>query len=263
MLYFTLLSLYFIQSVLAIALGSNVRQQGACYITGNEIIEFNFTLDIAGSLSTTESLSTHGGVFLGQESSVVQTTSLLGDSTIVSPPASTTRASLSDLSTPSSSPSQYVFNSQSAENVAVYFGQTAATSSSSLAKQCANPNVDIAILAFVVSRNYSGGLYPGVNFGAACGGRTALMEEEAPGLLSCPELATDINTCQTMYGKKVLLSIGGGGQSIIFNSASDATDFANILWDIFGPPGHAETDLRPFGGVSIDGFDIGKMFHCA
>jgi hypothetical protein len=225
MLYFTILSrINFIQSVLVIALASDVRQRGVCYITGNEIIEFNLTLDIARSLSTTESLSTHRGVFLRQESSVVQTTSLLGDSTIVSPPASTTQASLSDLSTPSSSPSQYVFNSQSAENVAVYFGQTAATSSSSLAKQCANPNVDIAILVFVVSRNHSGGLSPGVNFGAACGGQTALMEEEAPALLSCPELATDINTCQTMYGKKVLLSIGGGGQSIIFNSASDATD---------------------------------------
>jgi hypothetical protein len=51
--------------------------------------------------------------------------------------------------------------------VAVYFGQTAAISGTSLAKQCADPNVDIVILAFVVSRNDSGGSYPGVNFGAA------------------------------------------------------------------------------------------------
>jgi hypothetical protein len=153
-----------------------------------------------------------------------------------------------------------VFNSESAENVAVYFGQTTATGSSSLAKQCADPNIDIVILAFVVSRNASGGLYPGVNFGAACGGQTPLMEEEAPGLLFCSELATDIDTCQTTYGKKVLLSIGGGGQSIIFNLESDASAFGGVLWDLFGPPGNVDINLRPFGDVSVDGFDIGEVF---
>jgi chitinase len=152
-----------------------------------------------------------------------------------------------------------VFNSHSTENVAVYFGQTAATSGTSLAKQCADPNIDIVILAFVVSRNYSGGPYPGVNFGAACGGQTSLMKEEAPGLLSCPDLAADIDTCQTTYGKKVLLSIGGGGQSIIFNTASDASAFGGVIWDLFGPMGNIDADLRPFGDVSIDGFDIGRL----
>ena len=146
--------------------------------------------------------------------------------------------------------------------MAVYFGQTDATGTTTLAKQCADQNIDIVILAFVVSRNDSGGLYPGVNFGAACGGRTPLMEEEAPGLLSCSELAVDIDTCQMTYGKKVLLSIGGGGQSIIFNAASDASLFGSILWDLFGPPGNVDINLRPFGNVSIDGFDIGRHLAC-
>ena len=140
----------------------------------------------------------------------------------------------------------------------MYFGQTNATSTTTLAKQCADQNIDIVILAFVVSRNDSGGLYLGVNFGAACGGQTSLMEEEAPGLLYCPELAADIDTCQTTYGKKVLLSIGGGGQSIIFNTASDASAFGSILWDLFGPPGNIDINLRPFGNASVDGFDIGR-----
>jgi chitinase len=96
--------------------------------------------------------------------------------------------------------------------VAVYFGQTSATGNTKLAKQCADQNINIVVLAFVVSRNDSDGLYPGVNFGAACGGQTSLMEVEAPGLLSCSELATDIDICQTTYSKKVFLSIGGGGQ---------------------------------------------------
>jgi hypothetical protein len=143
--------------------------------------------------------------------------------------SSTFSTSSASPSTSLSTSSGYVFNSQSIENVAVYFGQTDATGSTTLAKQCANQNIDIVILAFVVLRNDSSGLYPKVNFGAACGGQTSLMEEEALGLLSCSELATDIDTCQTTYGKKVLLSIGGGGQSIIFNAASDASAFGGIL----------------------------------
>ena len=114
------------------------------------------------------------------------------------------------------------------------------------------------ILAFVVSRNASGGLYPGVNFGAACGGQTPLIKKDAPGLLLCSKLATDIGTCQTTWGKKVLLSVGGGGQSIIFDVESDASAFGSVLWDLFGPPGNVDINLRPFGDVSVDGFDIGK-----
>jgi chitinase len=141
----------------------------------------------------------------------------------------------------------------------VYFGQTAATSKTSLATLCADRNIDIAILAFVVSRNDSGGPYPRVNFGAACGGQTPLMVQKAPGLLSCPELAADIETCQKVYGKKVLLSIGGSSGSIMFNTKSEASAFGGIIWDLFGPQGKIDLDLRPFGSVSIDGFDIGRF----
>ena len=140
----------------------------------------------------------------------------------------------------------------------MYFGQTDVTSNMMLERQCADQNIDIVILAFVISRNYSGSLYPSVNFGAACSSQTSLMEREAPGLLYCPELASDINTCQNTYGKKVLLSIGGSGGSIIFNIASDASVFRSILWGLFGPPGNVDINLRPFGDTSIDGFDIGK-----
>lgn len=112
-------------------------------------------------------------------------TSLSSTTTMLS--VSSTSSALPSAS--SSTSSGYVFNSQSIENVAVYFGQTDATGSTTFAKQCADQNIDIVILAFVVSRNGSGSLYPGVNFGAACGGRTSLMEEEAPGLLLYPVLS--------------------------------------------------------------------------
>lgn len=155
------------------------------------------------------------------------------------------------------STSGYVFNSQANTNVAAYFGQTPVTSGSSLLAQCADPSIDIAILAFVVSNNYQGSSYPLVNYGAACGGQTAAMMASAPGLLSCPDLATMISTCHTQYGKKVMMSIGGSASGISFTAASQATDFANVLWKLFGPPGLIDINLRPFGNVSIDGFDIG------
>ncbi len=154
--------------------------------------------------------------------------------------------------------SSYDFNSQSKQNVAVYFGQTPVTSGTTLAAQCADPNIDIVVLAFVITNNYQS-VYPLINFGAACGGQTSKMTAEAPGLLSCPELAGYISKCQQDYGKKVLLSIGGATSSLSFTAASEASDFANVLWKLFGPPGNLDMDLRPFGNVSIDGFDVGTL----
>ena len=102
---------------------------------------------------------------------------------------------------------------------------------------------------------------PDLNFGAACGEQTSEMMAEAPGLLSCPQLESYIDICQQTYGKKVLLSIGGSTSSLSFAYVSDASDFANILWQLFGPPGSIDIQLRPFGNVSIDGFDVGKLSH--
>jgi hypothetical protein len=153
--------------------------------------------------------------------------------------------------------SGYLFSAQSKQNVAVYFGQTPVTKGTTLAAQCADPNIDIVVLAFIISQTYSG-RYPMVNFGAACGGQTATMALEAPGLLYCPQLAADIGTCQFKFGKKVLLSIGGANSQITFSSASQASAFGDILWQLFGPPGNIDMNLRPFGDISIDGFDISK-----
>jgi hypothetical protein len=229
------------------------------------LFTFTIILDGTGLSSTTEPTSSiQSGIHFADPSSFTLTTTLPSTgstATLPVSPLSSPSASPSATSITTSTSSEYVFNSQSKTNVAVYFGQTDATGGTTLAKQCADPNVDIVILAFVVSRNDSGSLYPGINFGAACGGQTSLMKEDAPGLLSCSELATDINTCQSTYGKKVLLSIGGGGQSIIFNTASDASAFGSILWDLFGPPGNVDVNLRPFGDVSVDGFDIGKELN--
>ena len=69
-----------------------------------------------------------------------------------------------------------------------------------------------------------------------------------------------IKTCQS-GGKKVFLSIGGalGSEGINLASEKDADDAASVIWDIFGGGTGADKDLRPFGDVKLDGFDIGKL----
>lgn len=63
----------------------------------------------------------------------------------------------------------------------------------------------MVMLAFVTEKQALNSQYPAIDFGAACGGQTDVMMREAPGLLSCPELAGDILSCQEVYGKKVCL----------------------------------------------------------
>ncbi|RDW82156.1 hypothetical protein BP6252_03268 [Coleophoma cylindrospora] len=198
-----------------------------------------------------------GGVFLENVvNSNSQTTQAAQPNNIGLPSsASTTSAVATSPSSVPSGSSSYVFNAQSSENVAVYFGQTGATSLDSLSELCADPSVDIVILAFVIAQ-LDGGIYPQVNFGSACGGQTAAMKSEAPGLLSCPLLAAEITKCQSIYNKKVLLSIGGATSQISFTTPDEAIIFASILWELFGPVGKTSVNLRPFGNVSVDGFDI-------
>lgn len=175
--------------------------------------------------------------------------------TSLQPAASSTLPAIPPLP---SSALAYQFNATSQSNIAVYFGQTPATGVTSLETQCADPNVDIVILAFVIQQ-LDDGAYPELNFGAACGGQTPLMVQKAPGLLYCPELAANITACQRGYGKKVLLSIGGANSNINFSSEKQAKTFATVLWNLFGPVGNVDLQLRPFGMVEVDGFDIGLL----
>ena len=166
-------------------------------------------------------------------------------------------ASASAPSQPGPSSGSGQFDAQSSKNVAVYYGQTPATATVSLGEMCQDENVDIVVLAFL-SELFGPGDFPTLNFGAACGGQTPQMESAgATGLLSCPDMASQIKQCQGL-GKKVLLSLGGADAVTAFPSDSKATDFANQLWDLFGAGTGVDAGLRPFGDVRIDGFDVGK-----
>ena len=75
-------------------------------------------------------------------------------------------------------------------------------------------------------------------------------------LIHCPQIASDIKTCQ-QYGKTILLSIGGatyteGG----FSSTSQAQYWAVKIWAMFGPQQSGSNELRPFDDAVVDGFDF-------
>ncbi|KAL9006863.1 MAG: hypothetical protein Q9188_000394 [Gyalolechia gomerana] len=154
----------------------------------------------------------------------------------------------------------YTFNAQSSDNVVVYYGQSPATSQTTLAQMCQDENVDIVILAFLTTFFGAGG-YPNINFGAACGGPSSNMQAAgASGLLSCPTMENDIKTCQGL-GKKVLLSLGGAEATTAFSSESQASEFATQLWNLFGGGKGESTGMRPFGSAVVDGFDVDNEDH--
>lgn len=64
----------------------------------------------------------------------------------------------------------------------------------------------------------------------------------------------DIKTCQSTYGKTIMLSVGGatyteGG----FSSSSAASTAADTIWAMFGLKQSGSSVNRPFGTAVVDG----------
>ncbi len=158
----------------------------------------------------------------------------------------------------SNSSSSYTFDASSDHNVAVYYGRTDLTDSTTLFAQCNDTNIDMVILAFVTDI-FGGGGYPDISFGDLCSGQTSQMQSAgATGLQSCDTLAPMINQCQNL-GKKVIVAIGGANGNVTFNTTANANNGAKLLWDVFGGGNGVDSGLRPFGSVTVDGFDIGML----
>jgi len=74
----------------------------------------------------------------------------------------------------------------------------------------------------------------------------------------------DIPLCQSVYGKNIVLSLGGGAGGYQLTGAEDGEAFADFLWGAFGPQTQEWLDQglpRPFDGpdgeaVEVDGFDF-------
>lgn len=135
------------------------------------------------------------------------------------------------------------FSASALNNIAVYWGQNSGGGQQPLATYCAREEVDIVILSFLYG-------FPKMmlNFANAC--ENTFTSE---GLLHCLNIAEDIKTCQ-QNGKKVLLLLGGATGVYGFTSDSEATDFADTLWNYFGA-GHSGVE-RPFDDAIVDGFDF-------
>lgn len=158
------------------------------------------------------------------------------------------------------SSSKASFNAQSQRNVAVYYGQTPHTNKVTVDQLCQDQNVDIVVLSFLDTYFDAAGM-PNINIGPACSGDPTVGAQaiNATGLLDCPFLAKNITTCQSL-GKKVFLSLGGATGTTNFTSDAQATTFASTLWNLFGG-GNTTSNLRPFGSVRIDGFDVDNEDH--
>lgn len=158
------------------------------------------------------------------------------------------------------SSSTTTFNAQSQRNVAVYYGQTPHTNKVTVDQLCQDQNVDIVVLSFLDTFFGPAGL-PNINIGPACSGDPTVGAQaiNATGVLDCPFLAKNITTCQKA-GKKVFLSLGGASGTTNFTSDTQATSFASTVWNLFGG-GNLTSNMRPFGSVKVDGFDIDNEDH--
>jgi hypothetical protein len=160
----------------------------------------------------------------------------------------------------------YVFDPMANGNVVVYYGQTTQTSAVPLTQVCADPNVDMIILAFVPTFFGPGG-WPTLNMGPHCwAATTAQSQAGATGLIDCVSdgFANQVQQCQDA-GRKVMLSLGGaqGYSNTSIPSDQDAEMLASTLWNLFlGGTEIPQTNaIRPFGDVMLDGIDIGKHFQ--
>lgn len=117
----------------------------------------------------------------------------------------------------------------------------------SLGNYCqSSQGIDIIVLSFLSS--YGGGKTPSGNFG------DCTIDSSGNGQ-DCSSLAADIRTCQSA-GKKVFISIGGGGASGSVTSQADAEGVAFTLWNSYASPSVTSGAPRPFGDVFVNGWDL-------
>jgi chitinase len=129
----------------------------------------------------------------------------------------------------------------------------------------------VIILSFVHLFPAQANGFIGTNFGNQCAGQVfrapgfaGVNEPAKNALLSdCSHFSLQIPMCQKTYGKKIILSLGGGVNSYQLTGTHEANLLADQLWYMFGPRNEtmvARGMPRPFdhGGkvVEVDGFDM-------
>ncbi|KAH8554469.1 glycoside hydrolase superfamily [Umbelopsis sp. PMI_123] len=117
-----------------------------------------------------------------------------------------------------------------------------------LASYCQESVEDILVLSFLTTF-FATGKEPVIDFSNASNNCTTFS---GTSLLNCPQIGQDIKTCQA-NGKKIFLALGGASGSYGFTSDSQASGFADTLWNTFGG---GSSSTRPFGDAVVDGFDL-------
>ncbi|KAK7923032.1 glycoside hydrolase family 18 protein, partial [Apiospora marii] len=149
--------------------------------------------------------------------------------------------------------------------VNTYFGQAPLPvgETDRLSTYCKSDSIDHVTLAFVNNSPENGMGYPGTNFGAHCYA-TVFQKSTRKGqvptklLTECNDMKEDIKVCQDL-GKKVYLSIGGevtATSNYAISSVDAGIQFGQQMYDIFGPKHKGYNGPRPFGDLSVDGFDF-------
>jgi len=134
-------------------------------------------------------------------------------------------------------------------NIALYWGQDGGGTEPPLATVCSSSQATIINIAFVdifFDQNDNG--LPGINLSDHCSASFPGL----PDLLDCPQVAADIVSCQ-QQGIKVIISLGGSSGAYGFSSSSQATQFAQTIWDLFLG---GQSSTRPFGTAVLDGADL-------
>ena len=151
------------------------------------------------------------------------------------------------------------------KSVNVYWGQNGADT---LESACESDGFEYITLGFINSspENGNGTGYPGSNFGAHCWAETYSNNGRQSHLYTtCLSIQSGISKCQA-NGKKVLLSVGGVYNGTTSNytvsNAAKGVEFANFMWNAFGPYTSSWTGPRPFDDPStgtknvVDGYDF-------
>ncbi|KAK8048705.1 hypothetical protein PG994_010435 [Apiospora phragmitis] len=147
--------------------------------------------------------------------------------------------------------------------VNTYFGQANnyAGDVDTLGQYCKSASIDYITLAFVNNSRSMVWASP-----EPTSVPTVLPPSTPPGaskkpsklLTGCNFIKDDIKLCQNL-GKKVYLSIGGemnAASNYAISSVKAGEDFAQQMFDIFGPYNKNYKGPRPFGELAMDGFDF-------
>jgi len=149
-------------------------------------------------------------------------------------------------------------NSRS-DNLVVYWGQNSygATNPSDTANwqkpigaYCDDNTIDALPMAFV-DIFFGPGSLPSLNLANTCN-PTDNTTFSGSSLPDCSTLASGIKACQAK-GKIVTISLGGATGAIGFTSDSQASDFADQVWNLFLG---GSSKSRPFGDAVLDGIDL-------